>query len=538
MNPSEDLRIEEDAGAANTASIVSLLRGFRLEYLATVVASAFLRGAEGIAHPLLLKSIFDEGVMRANFGKFVLFATAYVVFGLMINLIGTGASLWSASLENRIARSVCRRLVVAFYEKPYATVLRNGPGYFVTRIYGDLQEGLIPLLQLIQETVCQIVLFVASTLVLFYLSWQATAILAAIVPFAAMASVVLGKKIQALTTQEREQEGVVMSILTKALGAFRTVVGFGLSGRTAEVLDRRFQEFLSTGYRSYRLARMFQALSSSTMVISDFFSMFVGATLVIRGAMTFGSYLAFVNTFWRNVTTLMQIMSSTTTLSRLSTIARRVAAFAASSPTAPRTIGKGATAVGIDFSYDDDRVLDDLSLEVTPGEKVVIVGPNGSGKTTFANVLAGHLIPTKGRMILPERISAITLPLLFPPLRVRDLVDDDELLSAFGLVGEAETHADELSSGQQQRLALALALSREADLYLVDEPLANLDPVTRGTAMNLLIERTEGKSLVLIMHGFEEYHALFDRVVDMADLKGAGRPIVAAATALSLAATD
>jgi ABC-type bacteriocin/lantibiotic exporter with double-glycine peptidase domain len=527
VNGIEDLPLKDYELPANAVSVAGLLRGFRLEYVATVVVSAFLRGAEGVVHPLLVKAIFDQAVLHGNFGKFVVFAVVYLVFGLAINALGTGASLWSASLENRIARSICQRLLAAFYEKPYVTVLHHGPGYFLARIYGDVQEGLIPFLQAIQEMVCQVVLFVAMTIILFYLSWQATAILAALVPFAAVASVILGKKIQALTTQEREQEGVVMSFLTKALNASRIVVGFGLSAATAKVFDGRYQEFLSTGFRSYRVARTFQALNSATMNVSDFLSMFVGAALVIKGTITFGTYLAFVNTFWRNVTTLMQIMGSTTTLSRLSTIARRVAAFAASSSMPPRAIGNTTAADSVAFSYGNGLVFDDLSLQVAAGEKVVIVGPNGSGKTTFANVLSGHLIPTNGSVVLPERISAITLPLIFPPLPVRDLVNDTELLTAFNLAGEADTHADELSSGQQQKLALALALSREADLYLVDEPLANLDPGARAIAMNLLIERTRGKSLIVIMHGFEEHHALFDRVVDMIDLTGAARRVVA-----------
>ena len=83
------------------------------------------------------------------------------------------------------------------------------------------------------------------------------------------------------------------------------------------------------------------------------------------------------------------------------------------------------------------------------------------------------------------------------------------MLDAFG---------SELSSGQQQKLALALALSREADLYVVDEPLANLDRQARDRAMTLLMERTKGKSLVAIMHGCEEYYDLFDRVVKIEDL--------------------
>jgi ATP-binding cassette subfamily B protein len=109
------------------------------------------------------------------------------------------------------------------------------------------------------------------------------------------------------------------------------------------------------------------------------------------------------------------------------------------------------------------------------------------------------------------------LPILFPPLKVKDLVDDTYLLSAFRLQDQAmlEAFADELSAGQQQKLALSLALSQEADLYIIDEPLANLDPESRDIAINLILERTKGKTLILVMHGSEEYHKLFDRVIKM-----------------------
>jgi ATP-binding cassette subfamily B protein len=147
----------------------------------------------------------------------------------------------------------------------------------------------------------------------------------------------------------------------------------------------------------------------------------------------------------------------------------------------------------------------------------VIVGANGSGKTTLANMLSGYLAPSQGDMVLPERISSVTLPIIFPPLKVKDLVDDAGLLAAFSLRDQAvlEAFADELSAGQQQKLALSLALSKDADLYIIDEPLANLDPESRDTAINLILERTREKNLILVMHGAEEYHKHFDRVIRM-----------------------
>lgn len=117
--------------------------------------------------------------------------------------------------------------------------------------------------------------------------------------------------------------------------------------------------------------------------------------------------------------------------------------------------------------------------------------------------------------MLPEKISSVTLPILLPPLKVRDLISDTSLLSAFKLRDQTvlEASADELSAGQQQKVAIALALSQKADLYVIDEPLANVDPETRTTAINLMLERTKGKTLILVMHGSEQYQRLFDRVI-------------------------
>ena len=137
-----------------------------------------------------------------------------------------------------------RRLLESYYEKEYASVLQNGYGYFINRIYGDLREGLVPLLTLVQTTVKQIVLLVSLLCVLVYLSWQAFLLLVAIIPISSAIGVFLGKRIKALTSQEREQEGGVQTILSKALGAFRMVKAFNLVSLTAPVVDNRLGEYL------------------------------------------------------------------------------------------------------------------------------------------------------------------------------------------------------------------------------------------------------------------------------------------------------
>jgi ATP-binding cassette subfamily B protein len=494
-----------------------LLGPFRLECGGLLLVTSLLAATEGILHPLLIKSIFDEVVGRGSFNKFVFLVVSYLGLGLVMNFGSTAAALWSKSLENKLVKTVNRRLLESYYEKEYASVLQNGYGYFINRIYGDVREGLVPLLALVQTTVKQIVLLVSLLCVLVYLSWQAFLVLVAIIPISSGVGIFLGKRIKALTSQEREQEGGVQTILNKALSAFRMVKAFNLVSLTAPVVDSRLSEYLATSYRRHRLTRVFQGLNDLTMVTSDFLSMFVGALFVLRGALSFGGYLAFVNTFWRAVTTLMQVFNRMAEFHSYGAITERIASFL--SPAAEANYRKGDVPAvsNVAFAYNGKPVLKNFSLQLAPKEKVVIVGANGSGKTTLANMLSGYLAPSQGDMVLPERISSVTLPIIFPPLKVKDLVDDAGLLAAFSLRDQAvlEAFADELSAGQQQKLALSLALSKDADLYIIDEPLANLDPESRDTAINLILERTREKNLILVMHGAEEYHKHFDRVIRM-----------------------
>ena len=147
-----------------------LLGRFRLECGGLLLITSVLAATEGILHPLLIKSIFDEVVARGSFNRFVFLVISYLGLGLVINFGTTAAALWSKSLENKLVKTVNRRLLESYYEKEYASVLQNGYGYFINRIYGDLREGLVPLLALVQTTVKQVVLLVSLMSVLVYLS--------------------------------------------------------------------------------------------------------------------------------------------------------------------------------------------------------------------------------------------------------------------------------------------------------------------------------------------------------------------------------
>ncbi len=174
-------------------------------------------------------------------------------------------------------------------------------------IRSDVKDGVVPMLSVARTTLTQAVTFVALIAALLIISWRAFLVLMAIIPIATTVSVLVGRRIRELTVVERDREAELVSLLTRAVSAFKMVCTFGLGPRTVQAHDRSLREVLDSTYQRFRVVRTLQGASDLTMVISDVCSIFVGALFVFRQQMTLGSFIAFMNAFWRSATTLIGI---------------------------------------------------------------------------------------------------------------------------------------------------------------------------------------------------------------------------------------
>ncbi len=187
-----------------------------------------------------------------------------------------------------------------------------------------------------------------------------------------------------------------------------------------------------------------------------------------------------------------------------------------------------------------NQVLKGVNLTIERGHRVALVGSNGAGKTTLIRCLLGEYI-CEGRVKVDgmdpriqrrEVLSKVGfVPQLPPPLRMpvgqlirfsASLCDCDpaRLRDVAGELGFDTDHFRhqpfvKLSGGQKQKLLIAIALGRDSELLVMDEPAANLDPEARHIFFQLLAEKQEKAAMLISSHRLDEVASLVNRVIEM-----------------------
>lgn len=203
-------------------------------------------------------------------------------------------------------------------------------------------------------------------------------------------------------------------------------------------------------------------------------------------------------------------------------------------------------------SFNDNVVLDGISLDIEKGEKVVVIGPSGSGKSTFLRCLNLLEQPTEGEIFFEgkeithakgKELNSVRMKMgmvfqhfnLFPHLTIRRNITiapvkhklmsqaqadkrADELLKMVGLADKAEAYPSQLSGGQKQRIAIARTLAMNPDVILFDEPTSALDPEMVGEVLELMKRlANNGMTMVVVTHEMGFAREVASRVIFMAD---------------------
>ncbi len=180
----------------------------------------------------------------------------------------------------------------------------------------------------------------------------------------------------------------------------------------------------------------------------------------------------------------------------------------------------------VSLRFGQETVLEHCNFQLQAGEHVALMGPSGSGKSSFLKVISGLYPPTSGTVHLhAERISYLFQePRLLPWLTAEENVnlvlsdrkDTLELarhwLYEVGLSQSLKKYPAQLSGGMRQRVALARALAYDGQLLLLDEPLSALDQELAEDLITLLIQHTKQKGVIFVTHAPEQAKKAADQI--------------------------
>ena len=190
-------------------------------------------------------------------------------------------------------------------------------------------------------------------------------------------------------------------------------------------------------------------------------------------------------------------------------------------------------------NYGGLRALDELNLKLESGKIVGLLGPNGHGKTTLIKILSGLLRQDKGTVLIDgKKVGVETKKIvsylpersyLSPGMKIRDVAkffeefyEDFDIKRAKAMIDELgldrESRLKSLSKGNREKVQLIMVMSRDARLYLLDEPIAGVDPAARDYILRTVISNyNEQASIIISTHLITDVENVLDDVVFIRD---------------------
>lgn len=518
-----------------------LLRPYRgaiaLSTVALVAQTACL-----LAGPALVRHGIDNGLRVGDSAVLNRAALFYLGIAIAGAFLGRAVILMVADVGETFLRDLRERVFRHLLSLGLDFFEREQTGRLVARMTSDI-EALQELVSMgLVMFVQNALIFVGAIVVIFSMNWKLALCTLVVVPPVMIASRWFRRASNRAYLTVRDRIGQNLATLQEGLAGVRVVQAFArepaVTSRFRGTNEAQYDAHLETVRISARYFPFveFSGVAGTALIIG------IGGWFVNRDIVTVGTVAAFVlylNNLFEPVQQLSQlynlIQQSGAALQKLFELLDTPTSIA-ERPGAVDLPERGALDVEkVTFAYGDGPpVLHDVSLGVSPGERVALVGPTGAGKSTLAKLTARFYDPREGTVrfgdidlrdatlrSLRERIVVVPQEGFLFAGTVRDNIrvgrpeaDDAEVEAAVaalsltgrfaamehGLDTEVRERGSRLSAGERQLVSLARAALADPTLLVLDEATSNLDPGTERAVEQALERLMEGRTVVVIAH--------------------------------------
>jgi len=493
--------------------------------------------------PLVWKFIVDEVIVNRKVG---LLLPAILVM-MAVHLVGVGFS----ALRTYLLGVVAQRFVYDLRNELYRKLQSHSLRFFHERRSGDLLARVIGDVDTLQEVaingvdniIANALQFIGVAAIIVAINWKVGTL--TLVPMAGVALLVwlFNARIRGLYRRIRDRLGDVSAKLQENLLGILIIKAFAHELYELQRFEQENRRYLNESIKGVIARTVYFPAVFTVGFFSSVVMVGVGAVFVLRGEFTIGGLVAYRGYWW-------QLFAPVFSLAQINEMVQR--ALAAASRVfeildAPLEITDAPDAIDllevrghitfehVTFAYDDrNGVLQDVSFEVLPGQKVGIVGPSGAGKSTILALLLRLWEPQEGRILLDgydlrqikqkslRRHCAIVTqePFLFNDTVKNNIrygrldATDDEVVEAAKLANAHEfieqlpngydtvvgERGVRLSGGQKQRICIARAFLANPRILLLDEATASVEPESEAVIHAALERLMEGRTTIIVSH--------------------------------------
>lgn len=529
--------------------------------LAVIGALAFLGPLVTAPTPYLGKIIIDDIIFRqmsapgqTEVSAFLGVSTSIwmlggiVLLGVCLKLIGSLIGGWQSHYILQITRNGLHEMRLDTAERvmgaPQKFFESTNPGRITSRLTNDsgAMDGAIAaiLLQSL-NAVFTVVIVMAFMLVM---NPGLTFIVLATIPVTAFFTMISYRKLRDFSREESDRWANLSGVGNEIFGSVKIIRAFCAEAPFLKRIQKSSEAIRYEGIHHWTTFNTINGLLALLSSLGADIFLFVGGVLAIQGKITFGEFFAFSayqGMLWGPINVLLStgqtIQKGTAAADKVDELLKAdQEPYLAREPSAPNQPFVGEIkAEEMCFSYDGtEDVLRGIDLHLKPGTMTALVGQSGSGKTTFASLLLGLYLPTKGKLLidgtdvrqwdlrqLRSRIGTVLQESVLFDDTVkgnlclgRDDFTDEQCWAALrsahledairnlpdGLATQVGMGGTRLSGGQRQRIAIARVFLRDPKLLILDEATSALDSETEKAIQRSFDALMDGRTSVVIAH--------------------------------------
>ena len=502
--------------------------------------------------PLIVRDILDKVLkplagsvltLREGFGLLIWYILGLFGIRLASSVLEIVGGFMRADVASRTCQDIRTQLFRHVQYMPMQFYSKRQVGNLISRFTNDADRLEMFLVFGLPYMLRNVLMLIGTFVVCFYLSWELTIYALIPVPLIMLGGVLIWRRMRRIWPRWHAKWSQLSSHLNESISGIRVVKAFAQEDREAMRFNMRNEELWSVSVTGERSWHVFFAVMNFILSFGLFFIWYFGGLQIIRGELTFGTLWAFTSLFYQLYQPLQFFSQLNNFISRAFAGAERIFEILdtrselAEDPEAtpiPQMGGRVAFK-DVTFGYDPGKpVLNDINIDVKPGEMIGLVGKSGVGKSTMINLICRFYDVNRGSVDIDGMdIRKIRLEdlrrhigmvhqdvFLFdgtiaenigygkPGATLEEIVNAAIAAEAHEFIAAKPDGYDtkvgerggQLSGGEKQRIAIARAILHDPKILILDEATSSLDSATEKKIQAAIARLVKGRTTFAIAH--------------------------------------